>query len=297
MAVENKNPEWLVPGYPKLKGIVGQAAVNGQLVQYPMVVRSGRDPPVPGQSIALVSYSLFEKPMIIKDTGSDKPVYGMTKVRGVYPDPNSAHNAAAELIQKVDSRFKILFLPVGAWGAVTENLTFIEKSYDVKTTSDEKEITLRSKASRDKADQEARLAKELQEGLDEAVAHDTYDEPQSLEYYTMKRMTDFKLRSEIRRYEEHIAKMRESLEKTDVELQSLEEGFPSYKNEWFEFYNKELIRRNIQLVTQDARDIRGYYTRMGIEEIPKSGELGAEETPVLEGVSIAETSSPSSSSS
>lgn len=50
---QEKRPEWLVPGYPPLKcdDAVGKAAVEGQMVYYPKVVRSNADYPISGQAM------------------------------------------------------------------------------------------------------------------------------------------------------------------------------------------------------------------------------------------------------
>ncbi len=274
------NPDWLVPGYPALKGEVGQAAVNGQLFWYPKVARSNNDPPVPGQRMALVSYTFFDRPKVITDSSSEKPIYGFVKVRGIYPDDDTAHNAASAMVRKVDSKHRIGFLPVGHWGPITENLMFFQDMFDVKMQ--EKEVTLRDRASLDKRKQDELLAKELEENLKEAQRYDIYDDQQSLDFYTLKRNTAFKLMSERDRYLAFIKEVEGKIEKTLDILRPLEEQHPEYKSEWFAHYNKELAKRKIRGIPHPPGLVREYYERMNIKEIPESGELGAEAEPVIE---------------
>jgi hypothetical protein len=61
------------PEYPPLqKDLMGEAAVNGQIIQYPQIVRKMIDPPIEGQKCGNLSFMLLDTPRIFRG----KPIYG-----------------------------------------------------------------------------------------------------------------------------------------------------------------------------------------------------------------------------
>lgn len=229
-------PEWLVPGYPPLKAedSVGQAAVEGQLLYYPRVGRTFVDPQLQGQKLGLISFLFFKETRILS---SGKPVYGYFKLRGNYPDDISSKSEASKIIREIDSKFEIRVAPVGAWLPITEETAFVKEMLDVKT--ERGQLALRDQAVKEKEAEQRRIQREIREREDEATSGDIYDDPTSLTYYSMKRVTEIKLietRENLIRQLDDIAG---KLIQVQRETKLIEREHPEYLDDWIDRYNTE----------------------------------------------------------
>ncbi len=226
-------PEWYDPEYPPLKGSVGQAAVKGQLVSYPMVVRGNIDPPVIGQQVSLVSFMFFKEPQVEPKSG--KPLYGFFKIRGNHADMDLAKKNAAGIIREHDSKYRIRHGPVGYWLPITEADGPGTDMLDVRMNDEE--VHLRDQMAKEKQHDEARVMREL-EDRKEQLKKDIYDDKSSLDYYTMKRVTDLRLQEnldiEARKFED----IKEKLATVRKELKGLEAANAQYRDLWVDNYNE-----------------------------------------------------------
>lgn len=261
MSSSSQQTPWYDPKYPRLSDdLTGRAAVEGQFVLYPQVVRSNTDPPIPGQRISNMSFMVLQKPMMNPKSG--KMVYGFVKNRGNWSDTDLAKAEAAKIIRKVDSKFKILAAQTGAWVPFSEDPIFSTgEDIDVKTS--ENEIALRDAAMREKEAEQERIMRELRENEDLVKKGDIYDDPTSLKYYSMKRVTVLRLMEERDKYLKHVEQVRESLERVITELRELESSHPDYKNEWGGCYNAERRRSGLPDYTPEEKYTDEYFSMIG----------------------------------
>jgi len=229
-------PPWLVPGYPPLKGddLVGKAAVEGQLVYYPKVVRSQIDEPINNQTIGCVSLMLFNEP---KKMRNGKPVYGFFKLRGNWANHEQMLHESSKIIRTVDSKYKIRAAPVGHWLPIVEEDALCKELIDVKTNKEQ--ITLRNQAAIEKREEQKNLMREIREREEELKSGDIYDDPKSLTYYSMRRVTEMKLVEARDKLKVQLETMKGTLQKVRIELKKLELEHAEYKDQWIDRYNEE----------------------------------------------------------
>lgn len=235
--MEEKLPEWMVPGYPPLKcdDSVGQASVNGQLVYYPKVVRQRGDKPIRNQQLGLLSFMLFQEP---KKFQTGQSVYGFVKLRGNYASKSEAKNRGGKIIREMDSRFPIRVAPVGQWVPITEEMGFCKDVLDIKMS--EKQQSLQDKAIKEKQKTERQKMKEIQRAERELKeSGDIYDDPSSLDFYTMKRVTELRLKEQIEFRKRGIDSMEEKRKVTQKILKRLELENPKYIDQWIDNYNEQ----------------------------------------------------------
>lgn len=229
-------PTWLIPDYPPLKSSddVGKAAMNGQVVEYPQVVRKMVDPPINGQKYGNVSFMLFDQPKML----NNKPVYGYVKLRGNHESEETARADSYRIVRDVDSKFMVLIAPVGWWVPITESDTAIKEKYDVR--EDDKEILLRDEAVKEKEKKQAKIVQEIRDNEEKLkTGGDIYDNPESLTFYAMKRVTEMTLMETRKAQQEKIDHMQKKIAEQRIILKRLEEKYPDYSKEWIAVYNEE----------------------------------------------------------
>lgn len=234
-------PKWLQAEAAHLQGDVGQAAVNGQILTYPQVVRTMMDTPIPGQSHCAVSYMLFDTP---KKSPNGKPIYGFVKVRGCSMDEASAKTAAAKIVKEQDSKFRIGIAQVGAWIPVTEDESFIKEAIDVKAA--EGQPQLRDEGVKKKEADAREKMRQIRDREEELQRDgDIYDDKTSLKYYTMKRVTEMKVVEMLETLQKRLADLKEKVVLVRNEICDLEDKYPPYATEWVDCYNAERAKTNI----------------------------------------------------
>lgn len=245
------------PNYPKLKGEVGEAAVNGQLVQYPKVVRSNVDPPLTGQQIGNVSFMFFSQPRILS---SGKPVYGFFKLRGNYHNEAEARRGAATIIKEVDSKYTIYQPTVGEWVPLTEETAFIGNQHDVNADSGTSEVHLRDEVAKEKEAEQRRIMRELNENAEKLKSEndDIYSDVESLRYYTMKRTTFSKLRESLEIERRKLKDLEDKFDITLRGLRALDAKHPNYDAEWLDCYNAELAKVGIPTFIPSEEVLEAY---------------------------------------
>src|SRR5436309_2715392 len=100
------------PEAPALTDAQTKSAMAALYMEYPKVSRHPTDPPIPNQTISLLSFMLLDEP---KKFSSGRKVYGFVKFRGSYLDEQYAKKEAAKLVRDVDSSFMIRAAPTGHW--------------------------------------------------------------------------------------------------------------------------------------------------------------------------------------
>lgn len=241
--MQQQTPEWFSPDYPKLKlsENIGQAAIQNQLIEYPKVVRGMVDPPVLNQTHGLLSFMLLDKPTVNPKTG--KPTFGFVKLRGNHP-ASEWESASKNIITNFDSKYRILTAPVGQWVPITDDDMVIKERIDVKIS--ENDATIYDDATKRKKEEDERKMREIREREEELQKEgDIYDHPESLKYYTMKRVTELKLMESRDEYVKHIKNIEEKLEIVRKELYKLTLSNPQHRDNWVECYSEERMKAGV----------------------------------------------------
>lgn len=231
---------FLLPRYPTLgTDLVGQAAVQGKLVQYPQISRSLSDPPIPSQAYVNLSYMLLKDPETLE---SGKKVYGYVKFRGAHPTQEAAVRDGERLIREVESRFEVRVALAGQWIPITEDSTRIQNKIDVVTSDEGDKPAIHDEALRQKRAEEQRIRRELREHEDELraeskISHE--EKERSLDGYITKRSTVRTLLEAQERYEYQLKALRYNLGRVTHELAVLESDHPEYTDQWLDRYNEE----------------------------------------------------------
>ena len=251
---EINNPSTMNDPYaPPLSSEQIRAAAKDKIVTYPEITRTDADPPISNQGYTNISFLLFKEPRKLK-TG--KPVYGFFKNRGNWATPDLARSEAAKIIREVDSKFQIRIGPVGRWLPIADEDRLCEDLLDVKT--EDQDIQLRDQAVKEKEAEQRRIMREIKEREEECKKTDIYDDPTSLTYYSMRRVTEMKLTEELdnmRRKIENTLKIRNKVWK---ELRALEYDHKDYVNEWLERYNEERRKGGIPDFKPSERQFDDY---------------------------------------
>ena len=265
------------PTYPPLAGDAGRAAVNGQMVVYPKVVRSGRDLPVAQQAHGMMSFMLFEQPRVLK-TG--KKVHGFIKLRGNWADEDQCKLKSANLIREQDSKYKVRIGEVGAWLPITDEQGF-EQSIDVKADATEEE-KMKEEAIRKKQDEDKRIMRELKEREEEVkTAKDYHDDPDGIDYYTMNRTTWMWATEQIDIMANRLKDMTEKVADRRKLLGELDAKHPEHTTAWIANYNKERRKAGIpDWIPSEQMEKRYADTNvLSVGPVGRPGEVGVAGVP------------------
>lgn len=252
--------EWKHPDYPSLNynDCVGMAAVQGQIQEYPKVVRRMEDPRLVGQDVGLLSFMLFKEP---KKLSTGKYAYGFVKLRGNYGSVDTAKAEATKLVRDVDSKFEIKLAPVGYWVPITDDDSFTKEKFEVKEK--ETDVILGEQATKEKEEDDKRKMREIEKRKAELIEDgDIYDHPESLRYFSMKMVTVIRLMETREAYKKNFATIEENLEKVEKEVYKLTKANPNYVNEWIDCYNDERSKGGVPNYVPDDDQMKEHEERM-----------------------------------
>lgn len=246
-------PDWLVPGYPELRGEVGQAAVNGQIVYYPKVVRSQEDECIESQTRGLVSFMLLKEPRQTKDG----LVYGFFKLRGNWSSEEQATAKASKIVRDVDSKYPIRVAHVGHWLPITNDEGFVKRNVNVNV--EEKEDDAKKVAMKEEEERQKRIMRELKEREEEIKnAADYNDDKEHINYYTMKMVTWLRLHETIEQHRKKLQDLEGKLVETRKILHDLDSKHPEYNEAWIDTYNIERRKGGIPDYIPGNAEIQRY---------------------------------------
>jgi hypothetical protein len=261
MADQKKVQEWLIQDYPPIKGVdmVGRAIINGQTVVYPKVVRDMVDPAISGQAYGNLSFMLFKEARTLR---SGYPVYGFVKLRGNHSSDTWAKKDSNRIVLDVDSKYPVLTSPVGHWLPITEDTRFCQELVDA-TPDDgskaEREIdSLRSEATKKKEEERKRRQREIHDRMEDAKSGDIDDDPESLRYYSMHRVTEWRLTERRDIQEKLLKKAKDKLLEIRRELKEIEIEHPEYADDWLDCYNEERAKAGIAPHNPGEDDFKEY---------------------------------------
>lgn len=237
------------------------AAVEELVCKYPpRVVNTDRDERIPGQATVLVSTNLFSEP---QKTSRGHNIYGFIKIRGVVSsdfqeNPDPAITAATKIIKYQDSKFPIKFAPVGCWVPITTDPSDCREKIDVRMNDEE--LHLRDQAVREKNEKDKQVKRELREREEELKkdSDDIYSNTESLDYYTMRRVTELTLYNKVLEIRNNLESMTDVLNKARKECAALEQKFPEYSNEWLDRYNEKRAETGIGKYIPNSYNVQEY---------------------------------------
>lgn len=236
MSEKSEKKEFYDPDYPPLKGKVGEAAVNGQIFQYPHVVRNDADPPILNQESCILSFNLLDQPRRYKG----KFIYGYVKFRGAHANHDYSTSAAKRIIKETDSKFKTLIAPSGKWVPITDINDVVKEMIDVKTEEHEKQgiENLHGEVAAEKRREAERRRKEIEEAVEQLKNNpDVYDNPEGIDWYITKRNTEKKLRETVELKRRELDTIESQLLETRVFVKLIEEVHPEYDKDWLAKFN------------------------------------------------------------
>jgi hypothetical protein len=140
----------------EIKEALKELVVKGDgYYAFPKVEKLYKDPVLPNQNVALLSF------VPSKGATPDKDgVYGLVKVRGVFPTESEAMNRAEFLIRGVDSFHKIYYTTVGVPFVLSKNV----KANDVKEIDVRKKVAeVVSENIRENRDEENNTINDMKE--------------------------------------------------------------------------------------------------------------------------------------
>ena len=263
-----KKPTWHHAGYPPLTGEVGEAAVNGKLVQYPLVVRDNIDKPVSGQTHGIIAFKLLKTP---QQTPKGM-VYGLFKLRGNHQSDSTAMSMAGDIIKQQDSLSKSLVVNVGSWNYITDDDRCAIENIQVETDKKKDNMHPQSLANRDKRLEDERIAKELRE-REEKLRKESdenkimeEDDPTHVQYYTKKRVTLNKLLEVIAIHEGKLKEIKSKFVEVKKEIFGLDDKYPDYKEKWIDEYNAKRKKVGIHDYVPGQDEIDAYESPLPKEE-------------------------------
>ena len=191
------------------------------------------DPNQYGQNIALVSF------IPSKDAKPDKDnIYGMMKVRGVYPTEEEANERAEFIVRNIDSYHEIFHCKVGRPFPITDSNEFANtvKSIDIRKKTTElisEDILNKKREEKNEMMDIQQREKDLLEESKKAQAGekmDVFDE-----YITMN-IKRAQLLWTYKETQEKLKTMKTGYMTSVERIKELDEEFPDYKNQYKEKY-------------------------------------------------------------
>ena len=259
MAEQNNIQEWLIPDYPSIKGtdVVGKAIISGQTVVYPKIVRDMIDPAIPGQAYANVSFMLFKEKRILR---SGQPVFGFVKVRGTHSSDVWAKKDANRIVLDIDSKFPVRTLPVGYWLPITDDTNFCKEIIDAapEESSGQEIDSMRSAAIKKKDEERRRRQREIADRMEDLKSGDIDDDTGTLRYYSMHRVTEWRLTERRDIQEKLLKKAKDKLVEIRRELKEIEVKHPEYVGAWMDCYNDERAKAGIAPHNPGEDDFKEY---------------------------------------
>lgn len=237
-------PEWYQPRHQPLTEAQTNSANEELLIKFPKIVRNQQDNPIPNQENCTFSFMVFSEPKEVRVGNELKgKIYGYVKNRGNFANSDAATSHSEEIIKSQDSRHPIFIGQTGTWYPITDNEQMCSDLLDVEDSR--KEVQLRDRATKEKEQKERERMREIHEHMEDLKKHDTYDDPDTLEFYTTKRNTEIRLSVEVRVQQRRLENTIKKLETTRRLLKKLELRHPTYNGEWIEYNNSVRRERGI----------------------------------------------------
>ena len=166
---------------------------------------------------------------------------------GNYGDEGTAFTESSKVIKEHDSNHKCMLLPVGMWMPITEETAFSKQQVDVKMK--EHDAAIHDEAEREHHSRLRQHQRELMEREEELRnTPDIYDDPESINYYTMKRVTEMKLNEMRQSHLRELKKLDMKRRCVWADLKKIHHKHPDYTNRWLDVYNEARAKTSISAI-------------------------------------------------
>ena len=200
-------------------------------------LKGDTDEPIYGQEKVIYCIELFNKP---KPTTTGKGlVYGIMKIRETCRDEEAVKSRIKNHYLPKDDKHLNHFTDVGRWFLITTEPSSTQVDYTVLRQNEK--IAERMKVEQLK-EEDLRKAREIEERTKEIKERDFEADPESLDFYTLTRVSEMSLQERINQLK---AELLRSLKKQQEHLQKchdIDKKHPEYKDTWIENLNRERKR-------------------------------------------------------
>jgi len=233
---ENKwKPEQGAPALtePQVDKAIKELDNDSFTKKFPRVDRTYADPPIPMQTIGLISFTPAKGA-----TPNDKGVFGFAKLRGNYASVLEAKQRAEEIIRRIDSYHQIYHTYVGRPFPITSSSQYSAETDEIDIR---KEMTASvSSAIKSKKKKESNDMKEIKQ-REEALLAESRKDPEDVDPYEEYITLRVKKAQLSWTYLEHIKKLDEVksiILSTRESLDKMEKDNSEFKTKYYDKYVK-----------------------------------------------------------
>ena len=197
--------------------------------KFPKVERRYADPPVPLQTIGLISFVPAKGA-----TPNKNGVYGFAKMRGNFSTELEASERAEYLIRKVDSYHQIYHAYVGRPFPLTTTSDYSAVTDEIDIKKDMTESI--SSNIKKKKDEEQKIVEEIKEREELLKADVDKDEEDPYESYITYRVKLAQVGYTYLETLKRLDEMKDSILKSRKVLEEMDEKYPDYKESYMDKY-------------------------------------------------------------
>lgn len=226
------------------------------LADYPKVIRSYVVPSQKGQDYTNISLFFLPTPQKTKD---GKTIYGFVQVLGTYKDEDSAGEAAASIIRNINSRSHIFTGPTGQLLPLTTDEHYARALQNVSDSAENDKK--QEEAIKAAENEQNRIQKEIKEREEETKTRELDRDPDSLDYYTMKRVSRLSIAEHVDKQERMMVNNKKKIRELDREISKLTSKHPEYRDMWAKHYNVEREKAGLSLFRPEEHREHDYDER------------------------------------
>jgi len=212
---------------------------NFTQLDFPKRTKFRVDPHLPGQSFGLISFipSKHAKP-------DPQGCFGVLKLRGTFPTMSEADRWAENIVRNYDSYADIDFVYVGKdFPLMIDNTIYTETTREIDIRKKMEETVKEHLKS--KKEEEKKEIDEIQERqnrlLNEHKQNEGMIEPDiDLDYYTQLRVKKANAQHMLDECKKRMNECNEVIEKTQQQIDEVDEKHPDFKQEYFQKYKNAL---------------------------------------------------------
>lgn len=217
-----------------------KVALRNNATSHREFIRANVDQPIADQDWGDIAFNFLETPLILPD---NQPFYGWFKLRGSYPNEDSAVKYIERMLQHHDSKSKNWAVPVGKWVPLTSSNMLTKQFHEVSNDEWRKnEQTTKQKEKEQIADIRTREEK-LKAGTEQ------YEED-SLDFYITKKVGMAEVEYTAKRAADTLRQAEKSLEKIKKTISSLDAKYPEHKKNALAKYNEERVAAGLDPVKE-----------------------------------------------
>lgn len=215
--------------------------------KFPRVDRTYADPPIPLQSIGLISFVPAKGA-----TPNEKGIYGFAKLRGNYGSLIESNQRAEQLIREVDSYHKIYHTYVGRPFPFTESSDYSAETEEIDIR---KETTkAMSNSVKEKKKEERDQIRDIKQREEALLEESKQEDEDPYDHYITLRVKKAQLSWTYLEHQKKMAEVKEIILKTREEIAKMDEETPEFKDKYYEKYMKARQDAGLTEEPQESQD-------------------------------------------